>query len=605
MDTIRLWLSTVLGELAGWINLRAIDPDAKRPPRTDMVRTVEEAAAWCQRHDDQGWNLYAGLARRGEVRDTQGRVDASERNLAGCRVVWADLDSGTREEQITRVAAFPLVPTLLVDSGGGLHPLWQLETPIACASDPESNTQLRHILKGVQVAIGGDSAVVDPSRVFRVAGTMNYPNARKRAQGRVPVRSGILRTSAYSVSLEDFADFELRGAAELHARPSEVAGHGERIPAAIELVLSRVERMRRVFSCEERLKDGDASHEDYAVVWGLLRRAPWLRSEDLEAALRYRRVALAHKVKGAIKAAGYYAATVRKARRELAQKVEAPDFEHSPARWFQWALGRALQPQSLPVVYDEAPEEHVPPRISTSIPEVDQATGGGAYGFTCIAGDSGVGKSTTAWNVALAAKAGGWDVLYIAAEMEQADYEMRAGRFLGCSPGEVRASGRLPVLAHVASGLDLDALIDLVLTAPGEKAQRLLIVLDSITKIAAYIDEAQTDNSFFRAMARLTRMAEAAVRFGERRIAVVATSELNKDRQAIGRRITYAASLEIDLMADKDQPDLVRVSIPKARYSARPAQPFGPYLHDWRRHRLRLIGSATREAREERDEGIL
>src|SRR3990172_1487770 len=259
MDAIRLWLSTVLGELEGWINLRAIDPDATRPPRTEMVRTVEDAAGWCQRHDDQGWNLYAGLARRGEARNAEGRIDASERNLAGCRVVWADLDGGTREEQLHRVACFPLVPTLLVDSGGGLHPLWQLETPIACASEPEANTQLRHILKGVQVVIGGDPAVVDPSRIFRVAGTMNYPNARKRAQGRVPVRSGILRTSPYTVQIEDFADLALRGAAELHARPREVTGHGEQIPAAVELVLGRVERMRRVFWCEERLKDGDAS----------------------------------------------------------------------------------------------------------------------------------------------------------------------------------------------------------------------------------------------------------------------------------------------------------------------------------------------------------
>jgi len=597
LEAIRLWFATVLGELDGWINLRAIDPDATRPPTSEMVRTIDEAVAWCARWDDRGWNLYAGLARRGEARDAKGRIDASERNLAGCRVIWADLDEGTRDEQLARVAAFPLVPTLLVDSGGGLHPLWQLDTPIACASEPESNTRLRHVLKGVQVVIGGDPAVIDPSRIFRVAGTMNYPNAAKRAKGRVPTRSGILRTSPYTVTLEDFGDLELRGAAELHARPQEVHGHGEALPASVELLLGRVDLMRRVFYCEHRLRDGDASHEDYAIACGLLKRAPWLPGSEIEAALRYRRIALAHLVKGSAKAAGYYAATVRKARREIASKREAPEFERSPARWFQWALARAFEPQSQPIVYDECPAEITLPRISTSIAEVDEATGGGAYGFTLIAGDSGVGKSTTALNVALAAKAAGWDVLYVAAEMEHTDYEVRAARYWGGQREAVREAGRLPVIAHVGSGLELDALVDLVLTMPTDRTERLLIVLDSLTKIAAFIDEAQSDTSFFAAMAKLTRMAEAAVRFGERRIAVVATSELNRDRQALGRRVTYAASLQIDLMADKQQPDLVSISIPKGRYSGRTQRALGPYMQEWRRHRLRLIGSATRPDR--------
>ena len=97
-EDARIWFSTVLGGLAGWINLRAIDPDQKVPPRSEMVATIDEAVAWCQRWDDRGLNLYAGLARRGEAKDDNGRIDASERNLAGCQVIWADLDDGTREE---------------------------------------------------------------------------------------------------------------------------------------------------------------------------------------------------------------------------------------------------------------------------------------------------------------------------------------------------------------------------------------------------------------------------------------------------------------------------------------------------------------------------
>jgi hypothetical protein len=124
-----------------------------------------------------------------------------------------------------------------------------------------------------------------------------------------------------------------------------------------------------------------------------------------------------------------------------------------------------------------------------------------------------------------------------------------------------------------------------------------LLVLDSITKIAAFVDRESSGDSFFASMAKLTRLCEGAVRYGERRISVIATSELNKDREALGRRITYASSLQVNLMADKDQPDLVNISIPKARYSKK-CGAFGPFMHNWRRHRLEKIGGVESEYRE-------
>jgi len=275
----------------------------------------------------------------------------------------------------------------------------------------------------------------------------------------------------------------------------------------------------------------------------------------------------------------------------------APDFEKTRARWFQWVLNRAMKPQRKPVVDPEA--VHVEyPRIATSIEELDEKTGGGAYGLTILAGDSGVGKSTVALNTALAAKAGGWDVIYVAAEMDQADYEVRASRFTGRTVEGLRAEGLMPRVAHIADGLDLDSLIDLLLMAPTNQTERYLIVLDSITKAAAYIDHGNGPHSLFEAMNALTRMGEGAVRFGDKRIAVLMTSELNKDGAALGRRITYSASLQVNMMQDKDDPDLVYVSVPKGRYSAK-VKAFGPFMQDWRRNRLSLLSVRTPEEREE------
>lgn len=597
---VRQWFELVLGGLAGWINLRAIDPDQKRRPETVMVRTTSEAEAWCARYEGRGFNLYAGLARRGEAKDEHGQIDASERNLAGCQVLWADLDDGTREDQLARARSFPVRPAMLVDSGGGLHLIWRLEMPIECASAPESNARLRSVLKAIQLSIKGDPAVTDGARIFRIAGTRNYPNAKKRARGRVECDSSILECEPYNVALDDFAELE-EMARDLAPpdQPTTVHGHSETIPLSVAHILEREKRMHRVFYCQERMQDGDASFEDFVLAVGILRRAPWLADAVVIAALRYRRVALAHLVRGSQKSRSYFPSTVAKARAQLKAEAAAPLFDVSPGRWFQHRLGKAITAQPMPEVQAEMVAHVEPPRIPTSIRRLNDLTNGGAYGFTVLAGDSGVGKSTLAFNLALEAHndpKDPWRVLYVAAEMDAQDYQDRACRYFGIPKHETRrVLERLPLIAHVSDGVRLESIYDLVMTLPDDATRRILIVIDSLTKVAAFTDQGDGGHSFFAAMAKLTRLCEAAVRFGERRIATVVTSELNKDRESLGRRITYASSLEVRISQAKDDPRAIYVSIPKARYSKKSSL-FGPFEYDWDSHRLIYNGPEAPKA---------
>jgi archaellum biogenesis ATPase FlaH len=589
-DHARQWLEFVFGGLAGWIDLRAIDPDQKQPPENEFVRTTGEALAWCERWDGRGRNLYAGLARRGEAKNERGKLDGGEGNLLGCQVLWADLDDGDREDQLARARSFPVRPSMMVDSGGGLHLLWRLDVPIECASDPASRTHLCSVLKAIQLSIKGDPAVCDAPRIFRIAGTRNYPNGRKRAKGRVEIESSILEVNPYSVALEDFAELEELARELAPPEPTAVHGHGETMPLAVAHILEREKRMWRVFHCQERLQDGDASAEDFALAVGILRRAPWLADGVVVAALRYRRVALAHLVRGSQKSRSYFPSTVAKARAQLKAEAAAPSFETSPGRWFQHMLGKAITSQPRPEVQGAMVPIYKPPRIHTGLELLDHKTGGGIYGFTALAGDSGVGKSTIAFNVAMRAHLEGWRTLYIAAEMDAQDYQSRAMRYYGIR--DSRILEKLPVVAHVSDGVALESIYDLVMTLPEESTERILIVIDSLTKVAAYTDSGGGGHSFFDAMNKLTRMCEAAVRYGDRRICALVTSELNKDRQALGMRIIYSASLVVQLSQAKDDPKAIYASIPKARYSAKSNQ-FGPYEYDWAAHRLRYHGTET------------
>ena len=90
--------------------------------------------------------------------------------------------------------------TLIVDSGGGLQAYWEL-----AASQPREQIE-RACRALIQRYAPHDLGTWNIDRLLRVPGTMNWPNAKKQAQGRKPVRSRLLFASDV---VHDFSDFEL------------------------------------------------------------------------------------------------------------------------------------------------------------------------------------------------------------------------------------------------------------------------------------------------------------------------------------------------------------------------------------------------------------
>jgi hypothetical protein len=80
-------------------------------------------------------------------------------------------------------------PTLIVDSGGGIQAWWMLAPHIPATL--ENVTLAEGIGRTLKARFGGDG-VFDVSRVLRLPGTINIPNAEKAAQGRAPALATIL-----------------------------------------------------------------------------------------------------------------------------------------------------------------------------------------------------------------------------------------------------------------------------------------------------------------------------------------------------------------------------------------------------------------------------
>jgi len=90
--------------------------------------------------------------------------------------LWADLDAkdfkGGKSEALQNLRGFPLLPTIIVDSGNGYHAYWLLKEPEAISNDSDV-AQIEGCNRGLAKALGADASACDLARVLRLPGTWN------------------------------------------------------------------------------------------------------------------------------------------------------------------------------------------------------------------------------------------------------------------------------------------------------------------------------------------------------------------------------------------------------------------------------------------------
>ena len=136
------------------------------------------AAEWAKATNETGYNIYWTVNTSTPVTTKPSKAD-----IVAARFIHVDIDppkDGSQwDADVALAALLPLGPTTVIASGGGLQALWRLDAPL----DPMTAEALN---RGVIARVGGDPACWNMDRLLRVPGTVNYPDARKVARGRVP-----------------------------------------------------------------------------------------------------------------------------------------------------------------------------------------------------------------------------------------------------------------------------------------------------------------------------------------------------------------------------------------------------------------------------------
>ncbi|TCK31229.1 DNA primase RepB-like protein [Ancylobacter aquaticus] len=119
-----------------------------------------------------GANVYVGLQvmRSGLKRGLRG----TEADIVAVLGLVADMDADTGKA----AGPYPLPPNLVIEtSPGNLQPMWTFDRPVAPAV-------AKAVARGLKTATGSDHGTADIAHVWRVPGTLNWPNATKLARGR-------------------------------------------------------------------------------------------------------------------------------------------------------------------------------------------------------------------------------------------------------------------------------------------------------------------------------------------------------------------------------------------------------------------------------------
>ncbi len=304
-----LYFSSLFQSPGGFIDHRAMFPDGSVTRRAlSSIRAVEGLLA---NGNADGCNQYVGTATR--ISNSVAPGAGGKDHLHTTHVIWVDVDferEGDAEALDAVLKTFPIPPSMRVASGNGEHIYWVIE-PFDLSS-AANRARFEQILKGLADYLHADRAATDSSRVMRVPGTTNYPDAKKRAKGRTEVLAVLLEHHSDRVyHIDDFESFEQRGKAlateknfTAYAQPD--AFDPGVLPEWVETLLEKKQgRLRKRWDgATDGLKDTSASGFDQSIADLLA-----LERDDgpgIEQALRFRRAKAGADPKHAI----YYQKTV-------------------------------------------------------------------------------------------------------------------------------------------------------------------------------------------------------------------------------------------------------------------------------------------------------
>jgi hypothetical protein len=205
----------------GKVHLAAIHRSRAGDIRTGWFGTDYEAAvAWAMDFNAKGYGLYVTV---NEVRE--GFSVKPDKTAIHCaRFCHVDLDPPKQGGALDKAAILETLdglrcpPSFVIESGAGIQAYWRIEASQNKEAIERINMQIRGLF--------GADACHNIDRLFRLAGSQNYPNATKEARGR--------KIEMARIAVSDTGEvYEPADLAAFFPKPEEPSEHIQRLAVMI------------------------------------------------------------------------------------------------------------------------------------------------------------------------------------------------------------------------------------------------------------------------------------------------------------------------------------------------------------------------------------
>jgi len=177
-----------------WL-LVATDPERKKAPigLTFNAQQTDKMEAWIEKMN-AAHNIYFS------VNPTINPINKKAKRTDMKHMDWLHVDVDPRvgedlkEEQERILNKFRNAeprPSCVIFSGGGYQAFWKLAEPVKIDGDLALAEDAKRYNVQLEILFGGDNCH-NVDRIMRVPGTMNLPDAKKRAKGREKVQATLL-----------------------------------------------------------------------------------------------------------------------------------------------------------------------------------------------------------------------------------------------------------------------------------------------------------------------------------------------------------------------------------------------------------------------------
>ncbi len=214
------FLKRFFGETLHNVELRACANERGPGARSVFSRSESELMGFVKANDKDGWGTYFGTCtRRLEVED------GSARNIVECPALWVDIDcldqglSGS--ETLAALQFLPFPPTIVVNSGGGLHAYWILEELADVTEGSHLREPIVQALRQLAHILAGDSKCADLARIMRLPGSYNSKPKTVALYEGLPALCEVVEDTGRVYDLEALVEWLAEQRAVLHgAKPA-------------------------------------------------------------------------------------------------------------------------------------------------------------------------------------------------------------------------------------------------------------------------------------------------------------------------------------------------------------------------------------------------